>query len=391
MRYQKETFLNRAKEIYGNKYDYSKVTYVNQSTPVTIICPEHGEYTRTPSYHLQGGDCPVCARERTLAGCRKPMSAEAKAKRRQTNLQKYGATTFAGSKQAQALYANGKGPWSKGARKKAANTCEQRFGAKTWAESDVGVVTAKERCASEEYRAEMSRRARSEEARQHYAKTSCMHYGAKHWTQSDDGKQRLHDMFSTEEERAARSKRMLSADVKAKIQATSMERYGVPYYWQSEDARKRLKELLSAEEVQQKIIETKKARGTINSSKPERMAYALLVRKFGEDDVESQYNKDARYPYACDFYIKSLDLFIELNATWLHCGHWFDEHDENDLQKLQTLFDKAQESKPMYKRAIYIWTYDDLRKRKTAMKNHINYLVFWDNDLADFKKWLETV
>ncbi len=391
MRYQKDTFLSRAKEIYDNKYDYSKVVYVNQSTPITIVCPKHGGYMRTPSYHLRGGECPVCAREHMLRACRKPMSDEAKEKRRQTNLRRYGATTFAGSQQAQKLYADGKGPWAKDAREKAKKTCEQRFGAKTWAESDIGIAIAKERCMSKEYRAEMSRRSRSDEARQHYAETSYIHHGAKHWTQSSDGKQRLHDMFSTEQERAARSERMLSPDVKAKIRATSMERYGVPYYWQSEDARKRLKELLNTERVQQQIIETKKARGTINSSKPERLAYELLVDKFGKDDVESQYNKDARYPYACDFYIRSLDLFIELNATWLHCGHWFDEHNEDDLQKLQMLFDKAQESKPMYKRAIYIWTYDDLRKRQTAIENHINYLVFWDNDLNDFKEWLKTI
>lgn len=391
MKYHKDTFMIRANEIYNNKYDYSKMNYVNQSTPIIIICPEHGEYTRTPTYHLRGGDCPVCAKKRVMDGCKKPMSAEAKEKRRQTNLQKYGATTFAGSRQARELRDSGKGPWVKEAREKAAATCKERFGAKTWAESNIGIATAKANCASEECRMKMSERAKSEEARRHYAETSYVNCGAKHWTQSDDGKQKLHAMFSTDEERAARSERMLSPAVKAKIRATSMERYGVPYYWQSEDARKRLKELLSREEVQQKIIETKKKRGTINSSKPERIAYGLLVDKFGESDVESQYNNDERYPYACDFYIKSLDLFIELNATWLHCGHWFDENNEVDLCRLQVLFEKASDSKSMYNRAIYIWTYDDLRKRETAEKNNLNYLVFWDNDLTDFKKWLETV
>lgn len=44
----------------------------------------------------------------------------------------------------------------------------------------------------------------------------------------------------------------------------------------------------------------------------------------------------------------------------------------------------------MYKRAVYIWTYDDLRKRATAEKNNLNYFVFWDNDLTDFKQWIDT-
>lgn len=384
-------FLEKAKAKYNNKYDYSKVQYVNKSTPVVIICPEHGEYMRTPTYHLHGGDCPVCAKARSILGAKKPMSPEAKEKRRQTNLKKYGATTFAGSKQARELREKGKGPWSKAARKKAADTCEKRFGAKTWAESDIGVATAKAACASDEVRKKMSERAKSDEARKHYAETTLLNYGAAHWTQSEKGKQKLHNLFSTDEERKARSERMLSSEVKAKIQATSMERYGTAYYWQSEDARKRLKELLSSEDVQQRIIQTKKAKGTINSSKPERIAYKLLVDKFGENDIESQYNLDDRYPYACDFYIKSLDLFIELNLSWLHGFHWFDENDESDLCRLQQLFEKANNPKSMYKRAIYIWTYDDLRKRETAIKNNLNYLVFWDNDLADFKEWYNTI
>lgn len=152
-----------------------------------------------------------------------------------------------------------------------------------------------------------------------------------------------------------------------------------------------MKKLLNDDAVQQKIIQTKKERGTLNSSKAEKNAYAMLVDKFGESDIEVQYKSDSRYPYACDFYIKSMDLFIELNATWLHGFHWFDETNENDLLQLQHLMEKAEQGKPMYNRAIYVWTYDDLRKRNTAIQNNLNYLVFWDNDLTDFKKWLESI
>lgn len=391
MRYNKELFIKKANELFSNKYDYSQVEYVNQSTPVKIVCPLHGVFERKPSYHLQGGDCPVCAKQRMIESARKPMSPEAKEKRRQTNLRKYGATTFAGSKQAQELRNKGKGPWSKKARKKAAKTCMDRFGAKTWAESDIGIATAKANCASPEVRKRMSEIAKSDLTRQHYAETSRKNCGANHWTQTDAGKHRLHEMFSTEEERKARSDRMLSEEVKAKIQATSMERYGVPYYWQSDDARKRLRKLLQQDEVQQKIIATKKLRGTINSSKPEKIAYALLVEKFDEDDVEPQYIGDERYPFACDFYIKSLDYFIELNLSWLHGFHWFDSNDENDIKRLKKLESKASDKKPMYERAIYIWTYDDLCKKHIAEQNNLKYFVFWKNDLSDFKDWLITL
>lgn len=39
-----EEFIERARKIHGNKYDYSKVNYVNAKTKVCIICPIHGEF-----------------------------------------------------------------------------------------------------------------------------------------------------------------------------------------------------------------------------------------------------------------------------------------------------------------------------------------------------------
>ena len=57
----KRGFIEKAKQIHGNKYDYSKVEYVNTKTKVCIICPEHGEFWQTPSAHIhlkQG--CPKC-------------------------------------------------------------------------------------------------------------------------------------------------------------------------------------------------------------------------------------------------------------------------------------------------------------------------------------------
>ena len=55
-----EEFVKRAKEIHGDKYDYSKVEYTNNRTKVCIICPEHGEFWQLPSFHLNGCNCPKC-------------------------------------------------------------------------------------------------------------------------------------------------------------------------------------------------------------------------------------------------------------------------------------------------------------------------------------------
>ena len=55
-----DEFVEKAKEIHGNKYDYSKIKYVNAHTKVCIICPEHGEFWQTPHDHLSGRGCPIC-------------------------------------------------------------------------------------------------------------------------------------------------------------------------------------------------------------------------------------------------------------------------------------------------------------------------------------------
>lgn len=56
-----ERFIRKAKELYGDKYDYSKAEYKGSNTKLCIICPEHGEFWQTPSGHMLGQGCPICA------------------------------------------------------------------------------------------------------------------------------------------------------------------------------------------------------------------------------------------------------------------------------------------------------------------------------------------
>jgi very-short-patch-repair endonuclease len=60
-RLTKEQFIEKARKIHGNIYDYSKVEYINKNTKVCIICPEHGEFWQTPDNHFKGQNCPKCA------------------------------------------------------------------------------------------------------------------------------------------------------------------------------------------------------------------------------------------------------------------------------------------------------------------------------------------
>ena len=56
-----EEFIEQAKKIHGNKYDYSKVEYLQAHSKVCIICPVHGEFWQTPNSHLKGSGCSKCS------------------------------------------------------------------------------------------------------------------------------------------------------------------------------------------------------------------------------------------------------------------------------------------------------------------------------------------
>ena len=51
-------FIEKARKVHGDLYDYSKVNYINNKTKVIIIDPIYGEFEQTPSGHLSGkGNC----------------------------------------------------------------------------------------------------------------------------------------------------------------------------------------------------------------------------------------------------------------------------------------------------------------------------------------------
>ena len=96
---------------------------------------------------------------------------------------------------------------------------------------------------------------------------------------------------------------------------------------------------------------------------------------------------DERYPFSCDLYVKSLDLFIEINAFWTHSDHFFDENNLDDLRDFEDLKERSEYDNHAIN-LLDTWTKRDVIKRETAIKNNLNYLVFWDNDLSDFYDWL---
>ena len=55
-----DKFIQKAKKVHGDRYDYSKAEYIVSKTKVCIICPEHGEFFQRANNHLRGIGCPQC-------------------------------------------------------------------------------------------------------------------------------------------------------------------------------------------------------------------------------------------------------------------------------------------------------------------------------------------
>ena len=176
-----------------------------------------------------------------------------------------------------------------------------------------------------------------------------------------------------------------------KVKKTKLERYGDSHYINRDKVRKTMIERYGVENPYQiqsirdridysKIIETKKKNHTFNSSKEEDKMYELLKTIYPYYTIIRSY-EDERYKnpdngnkFVCDFYIKELDLFIELNGHYTHGKHPFDENNEKDIALLNEYKNKTAQS---YKIIAEVWGRRDVLKRSVAKQNNLNYLVIY--------------
>ena len=62
---ENQGFIDDAIKIHGNKYLYDKIKYIGNKNKVCITCPKHGDFWQTPNSHLTGHGCPLCKAEET--------------------------------------------------------------------------------------------------------------------------------------------------------------------------------------------------------------------------------------------------------------------------------------------------------------------------------------
>ena len=170
---------------------------------------------------------------------------------------------------------------------------------------------------------------------------------------------------------------------KQKIKETNLERYNETSWTKSKEGREFLKNLTNSDEFKNKQYETKKINGTFNTSKIENKLELLLREMF--PDLETQY-KSKVYPFNCDFYIPSLDLYIEYNGTWTHGGCFYDENNEDNRNTLETWKQLSEHSR-FYQSAVETWTQRDLNKLNIVLKNNLNYIAWFNQEQA--LDWIE--
>ena len=179
-------------------------------------------------------------------------------------------------------------------------------------------------------------------------------------------------------------------EVREKIKQTNIQKYGVDNPLKNKEIREKIKQTniqkygvdnpLKNKEIWKKSQDN---RQISSKSKLENNFLNYLKLKYEPDDIITQY-KSKEYPYYCDFYIKSINLYIEIQGHWTHNDHPFDINNLND-QIIMDIWRTKSVSDKYYKNALNTWTIKDVEKRNTAIQNNLNYLeIFGKTDLNKY-------
>ena len=290
-------------------------------------------------------------------------SKEVKEKSKQTCLEKYGVTNGGGSKQA---------------LEKIKETIKEKYGTEFFYQSNHFKEKSKQTCLEK--------------------------YGV---TNGGGSKQALEKIKETNLKRRGVEYVFQDKDIREKMRESLIKKYGVDHNLKSKEIQEIIKQTnlklygcenpMQNEAIIQKGIDTKRKNHTFNVSKPEEELYLYIKEKI--PSVIRQY-QDYRYSwsdklnrihhYLCDFYIPELDLFIEFNGFPCHGPHSYNPDSKEDKELVEKWKLSYKNGKhPLYKRMINGWTISDVKKRKIAKENNLNYYEFWT--LEEAKKFIDNL
>ena len=176
-----------------------------------------------------------------------------------------------------------------------------------------------------------------------------------------------------------------SIEIQNKFKQTIINKYGKEFNCFDLDKAYKIASTVS--------FKTKLKNNSFSKSKEEDKCYELLKEKYF--DIIRQYRSEL-YPFNCDFYIPSRDLYVEYNGSQYHHNHPFDKNNKDDIKELHILQEKSNNSlrhkqgkKSQYDTMIYVWTDLDVRKRNIAKQNNLNFIEFWN--LTDVNKFIQQI
>lgn len=369
-----------------SEYFY-RVKHKVEEVPKCPICGKRLPFART-KYAV------FCSRDCALS---KEGTAMSQKILKETNMKKYGVQC---SLQAESVKEKAKetllkkygvenSMQSDDVKKKVKNTLYEKYGNENYVNVEKCKQTKLERYGSENYnnteknkqtcleRYGVDNAFKLEEKKRKIKQTCLERYGVEYASQSEVQKQHSRERFN---ERFGTDCALSSQEVREKAKKTCIKKYGVDCYNKSDEAKKHISKILSSKEIQNKINESKRKNNSFSSSTIQNDFKTFLEENY-KGDYETEYMSE-KYPFRCDFYIKSLDLYIEIQGSWTHGHHPFDKDSEEDIIHLNTLNKKAKTS-DYYKKAIEVWTSRDTKKRKYAKDNNLNYLEIFTCDIEN--------
>lgn len=221
-------------------------------------------------------------------------------------------------------------------------------------------------------------------------------YGTNSYTQTKEYKQYMQDNKDI---------------INNKRKKTNKIERGVDYYFQSKEFKNNLKNHLQEKFnadcytksqdyqnkkylIKQKEHDTKKKNGIFGKrSKAEIYCFELLKTKFS--DAEHSYMNYKKYPFNCDAYIPSKDLFIEFHFSQYHHFEPFNQNNIghlSELSRIRYIINNpfyTENYKKEYKEILKTWTNSDILKLQTFKNNNLNYKIFYTK--KQFMDWFNNI
>jgi len=224
------------------------------------------------------------------------------------------------------------------------------------------------------------------------AELTCLEkYGVENYSKTDEYKEKYKETCL---KKYGVENHMLIEDFVEKSKQTNLKIYGVEWYQQTDEFKGKYEKtclerygvgnMSYLSSTISKIHETKKKNGSYEKSKEENEIYYNLIELFGYSDIVRQYrdkryySKETKYLFACDFYIKSLDLFIEYDGIWTHKPQYLSEKERNEMIKK---WKEKSEFSNYYKGAISAYNRDCLKRE---ISREINLNIQFIRKFSDF-------